>query len=744
MGPKNTLLLLFATIHFFGFGQPAWELVTPTPQENHINDVVTIPGTNKVIAVADGASIMISEDQGETWQISINPGGLTNESNLKHVYFYNSSLGFAAGYHWNYTTRAHVYYTLKTTDGGLSWEEVTNFPGKGNINVNGFYFVNGQTGFIISGSGRLLKSVDSGESWYDLETGVTFTLKAIDFCNDSTGYIVGNATEMLKTTDYGNTWSIVDFISPITDYGLADIIFVDNTIGYVANTNGTILKTSNAGLSWGVVFENQYIKALAIDFYDENHGMAICFKSPLNSCIISTNDGWLTWDECALPIFQDLSYSVCCLDAANFLFCGMYGMIYKSSDGGNAWGQKFERTFWGDIFQVQYLDENTIFCLVSNRLDYSNKASHLHKSIDGGETFDQIASISVYEQYDETPAAFHFVDQDIGFITYYDNEDLLTVLRTDDDGDTWTEITSGNYDGKPFAMQFYDGQNGLITGNHFILKTDDGGYTWQEVYYNNWDAFYILDIHFFNADEILVAGGGVYTSTILMTSHDAGQTWEDMPIGVYGPIDDIEVINNSVYLACDDNVILKSPDGGNTWQYTQVISPNSIDFHAINFPTEDIGYALGSGPFETMVKTTDGGSTWNVIHTGVSAGLNAVHFFDDLSGVVYGEKGIVLKTYTGGTTSIGEHDPVERVKHFLVYPNPFTENFKVNYQLPSNTNKCQVEILDQNGKSVFRCSVQNPTGIIDIPGNNLKPGIYIIVFKTEKVCIEAQKIVRLP
>ncbi len=742
-----TFLTLLALLPFISFSQPAWEQVTPTPQENHINDLAIIPGTDKVIAVADGASIMISEDQGETWQISCNPGGLSNESCLKRVYFYNSLLGFAGGYHYDYSIGYYVPYILKSTDGGVSWAEITNFPGTGAVIANGFYFVNEQTGFIIAGSGRLLKTVDCGESWFDLETGVTFTLDAIDFCNDSTGYIVGPGTEkMLKTTDYGNTWSAIDFNSPLTDYGLKDIHFVSNTIGYVAHTNGSILKTTNAGIYWDVVYANQYIKAQAINFFDENHGIAGCYKQSLQSCIISTNDGGNTWDEFILPVFQDINYSVCCLDAANFLYCGLYGMIYKSVNGGNTWAPKFERTFWGDIYQVQYLDENSIFCLTSSRENYSYQSSNLYKSIDGGENFVSIADVEVNDNNIFTPATFGFIDYNLGYLTYYNNnDDLLTVLKTDDGGDNWTEVESGNYDGKPYAMKFYDELNGLISGDGFILKTSDGGNNWQEVY-NGYYTYFLMDIHYFSANDIIVSGASYWSSTLskLIISHDAGSTWEEMPLGVYGIIFDMEVINNTIYLACEDNVIMKSPDGGNTWQYTQVISPNDIEFHSIHFPVENIGYAVGSGPFETMVKTTDGGNTWNVIHTGISSGLNAVHFYDEFTGFVFSENGVVLKTTTGGTTAIEEFRPVKQNTCFSVYPNPFTKSFSVQYQLPVGAKSGIIEIFSQNGKSILIHHLKNSTDCINLHGENLEPGVYLIVLKTGNKLIETQKLIKLP
>jgi photosystem II stability/assembly factor-like uncharacterized protein len=61
------------------YAQAPWTRVTPTPVEQSINDMVRIPGTERLIAVADGSTIMTSDDTGETWDISLYPADLDQE-----------------------------------------------------------------------------------------------------------------------------------------------------------------------------------------------------------------------------------------------------------------------------------------------------------------------------------------------------------------------------------------------------------------------------------------------------------------------------------------------------------------------------------------------------------------------------------------------------------------------------------------------------------------------------------------
>ncbi|MCD4695916.1 MAG: hypothetical protein K8S16_06705, partial [Bacteroidales bacterium] len=389
---KTNLILVFIFILAFPCltdAQNPWSRITPTPQENSFNDICKIPGTNKIIAVGDGATVMISDDEGETWQLILNPGGLANDFPLNTVYFYDASIGFIGGHYWAFMNIQD--YILKTTDGGLTWALNADLPGEESLYIYDFYFVNQNTGFAVAYN-TLLKTTDGGENWFEVETGATFNLLSIDFCNDSTGFIVGSSYEkVLKTTDYGNTWTEVIFNSPLTSGSLEKIQFVSNTTGFVVQDFGDILKTTNAGAGWGIVFSDEDINAYAIDFFDENHGVAGCYQDYIQSCIISTNDGGNTWTIFTLPVFQNLNYSVCAINSTNFLFCGIQGMMFQSVNGGDTWNPVSERKFWGDILQVQHLENNTVFCLAFYDLYQLDKNISLYKSSDGGASFTSIA-----------------------------------------------------------------------------------------------------------------------------------------------------------------------------------------------------------------------------------------------------------------------------------------------------------------------------------------------------------------
>ena len=94
--------------------------------------------------------------------------------------------------------------------------------------------------------------------------------------------------------------------------------------------------------------------------------------------------------------------------------------------------------------------------------------------------------------------------------------------------------------------------------------------------------------------------------------------------------------------------VLRSDDGGRNWER---LPPTDDFFRSIHFPTATTGYICGySG---TLLKTTDGGRTWNTIREGGSVGkkhqaFRAVWFVSAEKGYLVGDNGLFWRTENGG------------------------------------------------------------------------------------------------
>lgn len=89
--------------------------------------------------------------------------------------------------------------------------------------------------------------------------------------------------------------------------------------------------------------------------------------------------------------------------------------------------------------------------------------------------------------------------------------------------------------------------------------------------------------------------------------------------------------------------------GCNTWTKVDLSSGVTQSFRDISFPSSSIGYV--SGTSGRVIKTTDGGNSWNTLNTGTTAALVNTQFINDnlgfISGGGTGGK-IIYKTTDGG------------------------------------------------------------------------------------------------
>lgn len=115
------------------------------------------------------------------------------------IQFVNSTTGFiAANRRYNYNNNTYVGIVLKTTNTGLTWNEIT-IP---NTSIDDIYFVNERIGYALGYD--LFKTTNSGNSWFQLCTSNYSNTPTVSYFTDSlTGYIVGQEGMIIKTTTGG-------------------------------------------------------------------------------------------------------------------------------------------------------------------------------------------------------------------------------------------------------------------------------------------------------------------------------------------------------------------------------------------------------------------------------------------------------------------------------------------------------------------------------------------------------------
>jgi photosystem II stability/assembly factor-like uncharacterized protein len=200
---------------------------------------------NETIGVAIGVNAIFqpfftrTNDGWNTWDSTsfyIEYGSVFYEGRLSDVYFINTSVGFATAIVDVPAGGAIV----RTTDGGISWETVF-FYDEALFSID---FTGGGVGYAVGEQGTVVQTLDNGESWLELESGVNTALRGIDFSSETTGIIVGDNGIILRTENAGLTWTQQ---TSGTTYDLRAIHCVTDMFGVVVGEQGVILRTKTGG-----------------------------------------------------------------------------------------------------------------------------------------------------------------------------------------------------------------------------------------------------------------------------------------------------------------------------------------------------------------------------------------------------------------------------------------------------------------------------------------------------------------
>lgn len=148
-------------------------------------------------------------------------------------------------------------------------------------------------------------------------------------------------------------------------------------------------------------------------------------------------------------------------------------------------------------------------------------------------------------------------------------------------------------------------------------------------------------------------------------------SWKSIDIPTTSNLNSVNFVSDSVGYACGENsTILKSINGGKTWEVMPVGESNLI-FNDIKFFNVSKGLVIGEKG--TILNTTDGGSSWRKVNIDLSVSLFGIYFFDNSDiGFIAGGNGTILKTINGGDTWNRVLSPSHRLLYSIAFENENT------------------------------------------------------------------------
>lgn len=648
---------------------PAWERINPLPSESSVKDMVLLPN-NRIVAVGTGATIMITDDFGETWDIQCQPAHVDYETYFTSVCFIDEYTGFVTGSHLT---------LLKTVDGGESWIQISGGENDHYLSYSKIHFVDDSTGFL---SGYywgvfLLKTFDGGTSWDTMLNPDQLYFNGFQFVNQNTGFLISAGVDYYhKSDDGGLSWDTT-FVEPaIENLEIKTINFVNEDIACLGacihnggDCNYIILKSNNGGNNWYEVFSDPSFILQTIYFMNDNIGLSLGALPWYTNSLLRTDNGGESWqitDTLGNWFLEDISID----ENGTGLMTGRYGQIYKTTDWGINWNKKSSNLIMNkNVLDAKIIADSTIIAVTSGGTGGVPEGTVI-RSGDAGTSWiiPEISGLFI-------PRSISFVNDTLGFLC--GSPSGLEYFKTIDGGYTWQAFSIENNNMGPSSICFIDDQTGFIGGFNNetwneIYKTVDGGENWDFI--ESETMGFISDIYDIEFKDDLTGyiAGDMSAGGSIVKTEDCGETWfiENIPFESFETLG-IYWHNSETGFIYGLNQIIKTIDGGQSWDTTTINLPGNRYYTFVHFPTPETGYATGDN---IVFKSTDGGNTWEPLEPIGGSQLNTVNFFTEDLGIAMGNNGVIYRTTSGGTVGIpGFSEDLDHENNWTCYPNPFSE-----------------------------------------------------------------------
>jgi len=229
------------------------------------------------------------------------------------------------------------------------------------------------------------------------------------------------------------------------------------------------------------------------------------------------------------------------------------------------------------------------------------------------------------------------------------------ILHTENGGATW-EIQFAKRGTYLFGIFFIDNQNGWAFGEGgLLIHTSDGGNLWSLLPTTE-TIKWLNGVYFFDKLNGFIVGE---SETVLKTN-DGGNTWEKINAEADRKFydfrsfyRDITFIGNKGWIVGENGTILATRDKGRTWKPQATEFDERVrelmDLKKVCFFDEDNGFAVG-GLGTRIMKTNNGGESWNLIQIPNNDQLNGVWFNTNGTGFIVGGRSRILKTEDNGRT----------------------------------------------------------------------------------------------
>lgn len=273
----------------------------------------------------------------------------------------------------------------------------------GNINLTDVEFLNDEFGIISGEFGGLMKTVDGGVTWNNLDVGTNNSLLKTFILNENKFFTSRNG--IYKTADSGDSFFELGNFSN-NEGSISSIYFFDSDNGII-NKGSFIYRTDDGGQTWTLVYEQAEF-ANKMQFVSDNIGFFFGGKTDDYGSIgelYKTVDGGNNWEK--INISASEITSMYFLDENVGYASNFENQVLKTQDGGINWEIIANQN--QPLYDLIFLDDN---------IGYGISSNAIYLTMNGGYTWvkDYENTLMTFTSITSTPSNEIFVVGNDGII----------------------------------------------------------------------------------------------------------------------------------------------------------------------------------------------------------------------------------------------------------------------------------------------------------------------------------------
>ena len=280
--------------------------------------------------------------------------------------------------------------------------------------------------------------------------------------------------------------------------------------------------------------------------------------------------------------------------------------------------------FKGSINTIDFVNENVGWIAGSN--------GTLVKTIDGGENW---ITIPIAENWNISQ--IDFINESVGWAI-----GINYIWKTTDGGNTWAQQFSSTVFGFN-SLYVIDATNVFAVGSNKIYKTSNGGTTWINVSPNFLQRNY-NSLRFQDSQAGVVVGNyydGIRDRGLILKTTNGGGTWDQTIVNEFNNITDLQFLDNTngYFKANNDSVsfLCRTDDMFSSWS---ILTQSCYGMGSYRFVDNNNVYAViaDSITYNKLMTSTDGGTNWqyNTYFDILNNGINKIYFSNANNGFILG------------------------------------------------------------------------------------------------------------